>query len=271
MMATMPNLDLPTAPARLVIMGDHHGDLNHVLRVVSAAAEVEADVIVSVGDAGILWPSKDPIEHDAPLSQAVVESGIPLLIVPGNHDNWDAIDEAFENIDGPFAETGLDGIWWAGRGGRWEWSGRRLGAIPGATSVDQAWRTAGRSWWPQERPLPADVDRLGDEPLDILFSHDVPVEATPRPPWRVEPRFEAMSFQDRRLIQEAVERTRPALHLAGHWHMRITQTLSTGTVLHVLDMQSEPGNAVVLDLDDMLVLDMTDLVPSFPWNTGWHV
>lgn len=61
-------------------------------------------------------------------------------------------------------------------------------------------------------------------------------------------------------LREAVDATRPRLQFAGHWHQRSIFELDRHdggdpTRVHVLNMDGQAGNWVVLDLETLAVLD----------------
>lgn len=99
------------------------------------------------------------------------------------------------------------------RGHRWEWSGVRFRA-PGVRARSTGFqRVPGESWWPEEAVLEADVERLGQQPLDGLLTHDAPEGVPLENGFRVDAHTEAMRRESRLRLGEAVTSTRPRLLL----------------------------------------------------------
>lgn len=67
---------------------------------------------------------------------------------------------------------------------------------------------------------------------------------------------ETRSQVSRDRLREAVNATRPRLQFAGHWHERLVLELDRDdgdepTTVHVLNMDGEAGNWVILDLETL--------------------
>ncbi|CAM3389677.1 hypothetical protein OCAE111667_07245 [Occultella aeris] len=100
------------------------------------------------------------------------DRGLVMLVVPGNHDNYDRIfdRDITPGVDADSRRAG--GHCYAGSGSRWV----------DADSVRLAVRTPSTvtplppylSWWEQEPVTQADIDTLGDELLEVLLTHDAP-------------------------------------------------------------------------------------------------
>ena len=91
--------------------------------------------------------------------------------------------------------------------------------------MDHQYRVEGVSWWPNEILTDADVERLGEAPLDVLLSHDAP-EGAPIRNFELRPRDEMLCSQVRERILQAVKATQPKLVVHGHWHRRTSSELS---------------------------------------------
>lgn len=116
-----------------------------------------------------------------------------------------------------------------------------FGALGGAFSIDWRLRTPGRSWWPEEVTTEADVELLGDAPLEVLLCHDAPAGFPANHPIRVDVADEARSHEVRVLLARAVAATRPRLVIHGHWHRRHSTALSlqSGDVTQVEGLASD--------------------------------
>lgn len=203
---------------RVLLAGDWHGNNDFSTKVLRLAHDLACPTVLQLGDFG-LWPGREDrwLDH---LDTQAAAAGVDLYWIDGNHENHAAL----EALTKP--STGLvpmrDHVTWASRGARWDWAGVRFGALGGAVSADRFLRREGHNWWPGEAAAQADVDRLGDAPLDVLATHAAP-SAYPSPS-RI-PRLPADILADaaahRALLDQAVSRTRPRLVVHGHYHLRL--------------------------------------------------
>src|SRR5690625_2710235 len=169
---------------RIVIAGDWHGNLGHACFVIDRAAYQGIDTVVQLGDFGWGWPQDDPRLLQR-LSRRLVSRGVELLFIRGNHDNTVWLDELDRDEDG-LADI-EPGVRYVPDGARFEVGGVRFGALGGARSVDKDVRIEGVDWWPDEEAHPSDVDWLGDEPLDVLLTHEAPGMVPMVPPGQSRP------------------------------------------------------------------------------------
>ncbi|SEB52944.1 hypothetical protein SAMN04489806_0992 [Paramicrobacterium humi] len=251
---------------RIGLMGDVHGDRNHIFRAANMFGRRGIRVIIQLGDFGMIWPRRNwPIDLNA-LDVFLGDQDQTLLFVDGNHEDHPLL-ETF-----PVSSTGIR---WVGerighlpRGYRAVFSnGIRLAALGGANSIDRYRRLEGRDWWAQEQITLADLRVLGEEPVDVLLSHDVPLgvpsldrhlasirDFVPRQGIRYAER-------GRRMFHEGFVQVRPRLSLAGHYHWHVDETIefeteseSFATRVVVLDAQgASRGNCAILNLDDLSV------------------
>ncbi|QKJ19916.1 hypothetical protein [Microbacterium hominis] len=99
--------------------------------------------------------------------------------------------------------------------------------LGGAASVDRAWRTPGRTWFPEERITDAMVDAaIAGGAADVLLTHESPhVTATrnvrtillTNPGGFPDEALEE-SRASRQQIDRVVDAVTPAVHLHGHMH-----------------------------------------------------
>jgi hypothetical protein len=241
--------------ARMIgILGDTHGDGMAVKPAVEIAAAAGVHVFLSVGDFGIgPWPG-DRKSFTKVVDRWLVRTDSWLLVTPGNHENYDRIDAA------PRDEAGMtylgERLRALPRGFRFHLADRTVGSLGGAVSVDRARRIEGASWWAQEFPDKDDLAALGETPLDLLVTHDVPAGVPLQSSFTdLDRGIEAEADDVRDLLREAVDATRPHLVLSGHWHQRLTHTLiradGSETRCEVLPDEHKPYNASVLDLSTL--------------------
>lgn len=212
---------------QILLVGDSHGNTGFIFDMLARASSRGIDRVVELGDFGI-WPGQSGGIFRRKVDRRAAQLGVRLYGMAGNHDDADQISR-FE-ADNRRDEDGMvalgTGLRWISRGHRWEWSGVKFGSLGGAFSIDWRNRIPGRSWWPgAEEVQPADVEKLGTDRLDVLLTHDAPSGATPESEFGLWPMDEAQCQVSRHLIRSAVEATRPALVLHGHWHVRHSTTL----------------------------------------------
>ena len=210
---------------RVLIAGDAHGDSNWIEEICDVAVKQRCDVILQLGDFGFWSHTGAGETYLNNVDRALAERELQLWWIDGNHESFDVLRKLPVDDDG--LVTVRDRIVHIPRGARWMWQGCRFGALGGAFSIDYERRVPGLSWWPgQEEVGQEDVDRLGDDQLDVLVTHDSPMGATVRSQFSVPAHIETRSQETRMLVAEAVRRCRPQLVLHGHWHQRVSSDVA---------------------------------------------
>lgn len=248
----MPLPDVDPRGSKVVVAGDWHGDLGWGVDVVERAHFHGVHLIIQLGDLGAMWPG-DGGRFERRLDARLARRDMQVLFIAGNHDVWPEL-LGLPRDDRGFGMLGSR-IRWAPQGCRFR-IGRTFGVLGGAYSVDRDQRVEGVDWWPEEEPTQADVDRLGDEPLDVLLAHDAPLGAPLVSELDLPPGHPA--DRTRELVTQAVDRTRPQLLLHGHWHQRVSYTVThAGGTTRVealgCDGDLSGGDAVLLDLETLAV------------------
>jgi predicted phosphodiesterase len=236
--------------ARVLLAGDTHADSRWIGYLCAVARGQGCPLIVQVGDFGY-FPSYrvgraflDAAEH------AGAEHDVHIAFIDGNHDDHHRL--ARRRGDGR-APAGVSAhVTHLPRGLRLDIGGRRFGFLGGAFSVDWRYRTEGRTWWPGETIEPADVERLGTDPLDVLVTHDAPAGIDLPSTWRLPPEDEARGLAQRTLVRRALDATTPRLAVHGHWHRRHVTELE-GTRVLGLGCDGADDAWAVLDLHDLSV------------------
>ncbi len=162
--------------AKILIAGDWHGNHVWAKKIIEVAEAEEIEKIIQVGDFGV-WPGKSGEEYLDILSRALVKRSIKLYFVPGNHEDFNQIDQWNKEL--PKNEDGhiqiRPNLFYAGKVNAWMWEGKRFGSAGGAVSIDRSWRVENKTWWPQEQLTALEVSAAMDlGPVDYLFSHDAP-------------------------------------------------------------------------------------------------
>lgn len=248
---------------RVLFAGDTHGDANHVRFLLAKAGQVGADAVFVLGDFGI-WNHMDGGTFTDAVSKFAGLAKIPVLFLPGNHDNYDLLFEweATKPRDRDGFVVLRPWLGYSPRGHRWNWKDIRFMSLGGAYSIDKhhrvqddeaALRTAQRrqdqghrltarqryllrtgqeSWWCQEEISQEELDHaLRPGEVDVLLTHDKPRASAPG--WNRKDIEECWSNQE--AIQEVVDAKRPKLLMHGHLHYAYEQVLDGGTLVKALD------------------------------------
>lgn len=238
----------PDEVTRVLLAGDWHGNADWAAGCLRVAAGAGCPVVLQLGDFG-LWPGREEAYLDR-LEEEAGGLGVGLVWIDGNHEDHDSLDRWRPQADRQGLVAMRPHVTWASRGARWSWGGVRFGALGGAVSIDRFLRRAGHNWWPQEAVTEADVERLGDEPLDVLATHAAPTAVTfPSRPLRLPGTIIEDARRVRALVDSAVARTRPRLVVHGHHHVRHRAELPDYRVEGLAhDKSAGPGAWAVLGL-----------------------
>ncbi|WP_439564930.1 metallophosphoesterase family protein [Microcella sp.] len=242
---------------RLGLLGDTHGNLEHLFIAAKTLRDQDVSTFVVLGDWGFVWPRKDwnrtldRIEHQ--LGQQT------MLFVDGNHD-W--IPKLVE------FPIGRDGVRWLRpnighlpRGWRLTLdNGHVLAALGGASSVDRHLRTEGEDWWPEESITEPDLAALGEEMVTILLGHEAPtplpvldkILAAGDPEWPAD--AIAASDESRRMLSRALEHTSPRWYFGGHMHHFVVDYWMDTRVMLLDRDEYHVINVGVVDLSDLSVI-----------------
>lgn len=238
---------------RILLLGDTHCDPKALTYAYEQAEEWECDTIFQLGDYGY-WPRQ---KNDfLPLAKQYSQTHphIKLYWLPGNHEDWDALDPLMKA--GEFCYDGWGGTF-VPRTLVWEWDGVKFGCIAGAHSIDRGGRKLGVSWFPQEEPTRVDLENFvqqmndkGWTKLDVFLSHEAPTNIG----WDVfgaNYTFHPHADPPRQIIAKAVDLTNPTLLFHGHWHQSYTYH-HLDTKCYSIDMSShgqKKGCFMVLDTE----------------------
>ncbi|QYF74878.1 metallophosphoesterase [Cryobacterium sp. PAMC25264] len=250
-------------------MGDLHGDLGHALQAFQTFAQNDVRVILQLGDWGVLWPGQNWQTDLNKMSRALSRHHQTFYFVDGNHD-WHPKLQEFP-VD-------LDGLRWISgnvahlpRGYRSVIGGRfTLAALGGGNSTDRDLREEGKTWWPEEQIADADLERLGNDRVDVLVGHEAPLMDEADQDRRstelgIPPKEAAYAAHSRFMFRRAVLQTRPRLTLGGHYHRFVDETLTLPG--------APPTRVVVLDMNgpqrvNMAILHTQTLELDFLHRNG---
>jgi Calcineurin-like phosphoesterase len=262
-------MELTGDPGLICVAGDWHGNVAWARAKVRHAAELLGDeeqkIIVHLGDFGF-WDDIAGRHYLGALSSLCTKLGIRILVVPGNHEDWEYLDAMRESHWPPGTPTeARPGISFFPRGYRWQWHGRTWLAVSGAVSVDKADRmrreemTGIREWFPEEEVTREQAEAIiAAGHADVVVAHDTPscVQMTfpPRlPSW--DWADIARSERHRELLDEIRRGVTPAWWLGGHYHhsaVRYVATSEGEMISVILDCDGtwgQPGKVNMIRLD----------------------
>jgi hypothetical protein len=192
---------------KLIILGDIHGHWDGANATVHSALNEHPDAkaVVSLGDLGDGWPIRGGFNRWKP------DFDLPIYVVDGNHENFDAIEAG--NINPKLR--------WTGRGTTLDLDGNMVMFFGGATSPDRDGRVIGKSWWPQESITREQVEyalQYQGPRLTAMFCHER-AECFPIPKDK-QPVIWANQCgrSDRIALETVVRKYRPEFYFHGHWH-----------------------------------------------------
>lgn len=254
-------------PSRILLSGDTHGYTGFVRQLLDCAHETSCDAVFVLGDFGI-WNHVDGGRFTDLVSEMSCRRKIPVLFLPGNHDNYDLLFEW--EAEKPRTADGFymikPEVYYSPRGHRWTWGGTRLMSLGGAYSIDKydrtfadglrfrraqekrdrgdllddqeryILRTGQYSWWVQEEVSQEELDHaLRPGEVDILLTHDKPKDSIPG--WNRKDIKECWRNQE--AVQEVVDAKKPKLLMHGHLHYPYGDRLAGGTLVKGLDCDPE--------------------------------
>ncbi len=194
---------------KLIILGDVHCHWDGANKAVQSALKEHPDAhtVIQMGDLGDGWPTKDGFNRWTP------NFDLPIYVVDGNHENFDAIEAGNTNPR----------LTWMKRGSVMHFNAQdphhAVMFFGGATSPDRADRTIGRSWWPQESITREQVEYALEyygPQLTAMFCHER-AECFPLPSTQ-EVWADNCGRSDRIALERVVRYHRPRFYFHGHWH-----------------------------------------------------
>ena len=233
------------AVSDVLVVGDIHGDEQHLTNAIDHAVDFGAHAVVQVGDFWLgdrHWSRFNHVE--SAYMHAAHDSPLPIVVLDGNHEIWPSLGRYALGAEARAAFQSrrplhLGGsLWWAWRGSVWRWNRHAFGALGGAVSPDRR-EPSVRHWrWPEEEITLEDLERLlanaeaeFDGGLDVLFTHDAPAQVRNlKSGMRDIPSETQQAItQTRLLLARAVDHTQPRLVIHGHWHRSHREQISPTT------------------------------------------
>jgi Icc-related predicted phosphoesterase len=208
---------------RVGFAGDWHGNTFWALKMIDLLKQENIEIIYHLGDFG-LWGGHDGAKYLLKLEKKLRENNMLLVVTPGNHENYDALEKIPENPLGFLERHDLPHIWFTPRGKHWEQRDLVFASLGGAGSIDKDLRVKGVTWWAQEEITELDIDKLVKEnekygKLDVLLTHEVPAGVPMgEKNHNIPPEIVHYCYKQRMLLREAVDIVKPKLLMHGHWH-----------------------------------------------------
>lgn len=232
---------------KLLLAGDSHGDANYMQRVLNRACHEDGiEAVIQMGDFGYGWAFSQRKgtgeKYDtftAHVSKFAALADLPVYWLPGNHENYDALEELVARLEPqPNGTYEIEpNVFYIPRGTVLEFGGLKFLCCGGACSVDQAYRILGQSYWTQELITSADIDRCIDAgPVDVVLTHDFPWECTVidrhlSPSWGEKAQRE--TIQGRMNVSAILNASGASNLFHGHLHLRYNEKIITASEKHV--------------------------------------
>lgn len=171
---------------RIYITGDTHGN-NDIDKLTSShwpegRELTKDDILIIADDFGLVFYPKQDSSERYWLDWLDARPWTTLFIY-GNHENFDRLYNEYlceERYGGPVGVIRPSVLHLRQRGHVYIIAGKRFWCFGGATSIDKAYRTESRSWWPQEEPTAeqtayglSQIERYGGK-FDFVVTHDCP-------------------------------------------------------------------------------------------------
>lgn len=244
------------------VIGDVHGRINSLARGAAHAFSAEVSHLVQVGDYWLYETRYARMKVDRTLASLAVEAGLDpggvrLYFCDGNHEHFGILDP---NADQPVELS--EHVTYVPRGLALSIEDWRVGFCGGAESIDRARRTAGTSWWPDERMTDTQIARAtAMGPVDVLVTHDTSTAVFDQLVTHSAHARGKHAFGDRErgAIDAILTATTPAWHVHGHHHIwglfHTTRGANAGkgTTTVSLAADARPGAAALLGADTATV------------------
>ncbi|UDL15965.1 metallophosphoesterase [Microbacterium phage Pumpernickel] len=245
------------------LIGDLHGNTGWAKFVIKALASMGITTALQVGDFG-LYRDKRGAEFQDVVSGIARKFGMTIYVVPGNHENWDYINETIgDATDWVNFRTN---ILVAPRVHRWEWNGVSFASLSGAPSVDRQWRVQadafdlreGRTrvdnrFYETEVYTVEDVAKIAEGGYaDVMVGHDAPhgirriESAIQGNPFGFASADLAYAEQSRQLYTQAFEAVAPRSLFHGHYHVAVDEHIARpgaeGETTHIIGLNCDTDN-----------------------------
>lgn len=209
----------------IYLTGDTHGNL---LQRISKKNCIKTnnpilqngDILIVLGDFGHVW-NQESWKEIKYLNKYLVERGIEVLSVLGNHEGYDIIEQLPQvNLYGGMTYEISSNMHFMKNGELFEIENSKFCVFGGALSVDKIYRKEGKSWWSQEIPSKEtmqyfmdNLDKVNTEDY-ILLTHTTNHEQIKRILWSDSPKLDEVS----RFLEFVKYQYKFKNHYFGHFH-----------------------------------------------------
>ncbi len=240
---------------RVAVVGDIHGNFRWLDIIARAVQTLAPDVttMLQLGD----W-AMDPDTTDEALDGTGIER---IYVTLGNHEPWDQLTPLLNAHPGCAIRVS-EITWILPRPARLAIGGRSVLSLPGAVSVDKAWRQEGVSWWKDEEITSHHVKAaIAGGPADLMLTHESPAGTPVRAVQEIL-RSNPMGFPDDAIRDSANSRARvakvwnvvyPELLIHGHMHAPGGGQTEYGLRVASLGQDGQQGNLGFLDMQTLRI------------------
>lgn len=168
----------------IAITGDLHGDIDYRTlnnsNVKKACGGTFPQYVIVAGDFGVPWSNSESNSQDIYLKKWYGKKPYDLVIIPGNHENYDRIEKMPQDIyHGALVYRYSNNIVFVQKNQILTLEDKTFYCFGGADSIDKEYRKPFISWWPQEKATYADFlimqTRLKiTKAVDYVISHAGP-------------------------------------------------------------------------------------------------
>jgi len=155
----------------IYLLGDLHGKWNVILNSIDRYG-CENGYIIQVGDFGVGFAASHREEEELfPISEALLDNGLELLVIRGNHDDPELFD----------GRSPLPGITYLEDYTVRNLNGKNFLFVGGAVSLDRVHRIPYIDYWFDElvRGQPVEQWKPDQETIDVVVTHTAPQVAPP--------------------------------------------------------------------------------------------
>ena len=147
--------------SKILVVGDTHHAMSNFNKVESFYPNLTRnDYVIVTGDFGFIWnTTAEGIREDDRWLEYINSRPWTTLFVDGNHENFSRLNNyPVEEWCGGKVHRIKKHIYHLMRGEVFTINGKTFFCFGGARSVDKAYRTAYKTWWPEEIPSQEEYD-----------------------------------------------------------------------------------------------------------------
>lgn len=201
----------------------------------------DIEVAIVLGDFGVPWVSNYEDDIDSKIIKAYAKLPFNILAVPGNHDNYDFINNVAmqQKMYGDVVYRVSSNVFYLKRGAIYTISDKTFLCLGGAHSIDKSFRTPRISWWPEEQWsvqeeyfLFKNLKKTNNK-VDYVISHTGPSKIIEQ----LDPRFAAdieniMSDHNVAICDYIYDNVKFKHFYFGHWHIDGIKTIENATQIY---------------------------------------